>query len=85
MTATNRPLAEMFRYDRWATLTLLEACGELTDEQLTARVVGTSGSVRVLWVHLVGGMQTFALRTKGRQHEGELHRRSPWPGIDTLV
>ena len=27
--------------------------------------------------------QTFILRTKGRQHEGELGRQSDWPGIET--
>jgi uncharacterized damage-inducible protein DinB len=35
-------------------------------------------------MHIVGGQQTFALRTKGRQHEGELRRESAWPGWDDL-
>jgi uncharacterized damage-inducible protein DinB len=81
----NQPFAEMFRYNRWATATILEACRSLTDEQLDAHPPGISGSVRVLLTHLVGGEQTFVLRTKGRQHEGELSRRSDWPGIDTLL
>lgn len=81
----NAPLAEMLRYNRWATLTLLEACRALDDEQLDARVPGTSGSVRELLTHIVGGQQTFALRTKGRQHEGELSRRSACPGFETLT
>ena len=33
----NRPLAEVFRYNRWATLRLLEACRTLGDEQLDVR------------------------------------------------
>ena len=81
----NAPLAEIFHYNKWANLTLMEACRALADEQLDARVPGISGSVRELLTHIVGGQQTFVLRTKGRQHEGELSRRSQWPGFDTLL
>jgi uncharacterized damage-inducible protein DinB len=81
----NRPLAEMFRYDKWATLTLLEACRALPDEQLDAQPAAVSGSVRELLIHIVGGSETQALRTKGRQHEGELTRRSTWPGFEKLI
>jgi len=81
----NAPLAEMLRYNRWATQTLIEACRGLTDEQLDSRVPGASGSVRELLTHIVGGQQTFALRTKGRQHEGELNRGSAWPGWESLA
>jgi uncharacterized damage-inducible protein DinB len=81
----NGPLAEIFRYNRWATLRLLEACRPLTDEQLDTRVAGVSGTVRELLLHVVGGQQTQVLRTKGRQHEGELNRESEWPGFDALV
>ena len=80
----NEPLAEMFRYNRWATLTLIDACRALSDEQLAARLPGCSGSVRETLLHLVGGQQTFVLRTRGRQHEGELNRSSGWPGFETL-
>ena len=81
----NRPLAETFRYNRWANLVLLEACRALTDEQLDARDPSASPSVRELLLHLVGGQQTFVLRTKGRQHEGELNRTSAFPGFDALT
>lgn len=80
----NAPLAEMFRYNRWANLELIEACRGLSDEQLDAPPAGASGTVRVLLMHLIGGQQTFVLRTKGRQHEGELSRASAWPGFDML-
>lgn len=81
----NTPLTNMLRYERWATLRMLDACRGLTDEQLDSRHPWTSGTVRELLVHLVGGQQTFALRTKGRQHEGELNRASAWPGFDVLI
>jgi uncharacterized damage-inducible protein DinB len=80
----NAALAEFFRYNRWANLRLIDACRELTAEQLDARAAGTSGSIRELLVHVVGGQQTSILRTKGRQHEGELARGSVWPGFDVL-
>lgn len=81
----NAPLASMLRYNRWATTTLLEACHPLTGQQLDARLPACSGSVRELLVHLVGGQQTLVLRTRGRQHEGELNRASAWPGFDALM
>jgi uncharacterized damage-inducible protein DinB len=68
----NKPLGEMFRYNKWATLTLLEACRSLTGEQLEAKPAGTSGSIGELLTHIVGGQQSQVLQTKGRQHEGEL-------------
>lgn len=81
----NTPFANVLRYERWATLRLIDACRALSNEQLDTCHAWTSGSVRELLLHLVGGQQTFALRTKGRQHEGELNRSSVWPGFDALT
>lgn len=81
----NMGLVEMLRYNRWANETLFEACRGLTDEQLDHRLPVASGSSRELLIHIVGGQQTYVLRTQGRQHEGELNRQSPWPGIDELI
>jgi uncharacterized damage-inducible protein DinB len=80
----NQPLAEIFKYNRWANLQVLDACRGLTREQLDVRAPGTSGPVRELLQHIAGAQQTFVLRTKGRQHEGELDRGSAWPGFETL-
>jgi uncharacterized damage-inducible protein DinB len=81
----NQPLADMLRYNKWANETLFEACRALTDEQLDAQIDWTSGTVRALLQHVAGGQQTFVLRTKGRQHEGEISRWSAWPGFDALL
>lgn len=80
----NQPLAEMFKYNRWANRVLLDACRGLSEDQLDGRAPGTSGPVRELLLHIAGAQQTFVLRTKGRQHEGELGRESAWPGFDRL-
>jgi uncharacterized damage-inducible protein DinB len=78
-------LVEMMRYNLWANETLFAACRSLTDEQLDHQLSVTSGATRELLIHIVGGQQTYVLRTKGRQHEGELNRNSAWPGMDVLA
>lgn len=77
-------LVELFRYNAWANRQLFDACRSLTDEQLESHLSGVSGSIRELLVHIAGAQQTFVLRTKGRQHEGELSRGSEWPGFGEL-
>ena len=42
---TNTILADAFGHHAWATLVLLDACADLTDEQLEATVPGTYGSL----------------------------------------
>ena len=81
----NKSLAEMFRYNAWANRELFNACRSLTQEQLDTQIQGISGSVGELLMHIAGGQQTFILRTKGRQHEGELNRQSDWPGIEAVI
>ena len=81
----NLAMVEMLRYNAWANRALLDACCDLTEDQLQARLPESSGSVSELLVHIVGGQQTYVLRTQGRQHEGELHRGSAWPGLEELV
>lgn len=81
----NQPLAEMFRYNKWATATILESCRALTDEQLDVHPHGISGSVRELCTHLVGAQKSQVLRTMGRHHEGEFQRSTPWPGWEDLL
>src|SRR6478672_8274023 len=80
----NAALVDIFRYNKWANLALIDACSSLPEAQLVSRLPAASGTVRELLVHLVGAQQTQVLRTKGRQHEGELNRASAWPGFDTL-
>src|SRR2546430_16788380 len=80
----SKALADCLRYNRWANLALLDACRELTDEQLDARATGSSRSVRELFSHLVGSEPTLALRTKGRQHGGEARPVEPGPGFRVL-
>lgn len=83
----NKSLTEMFHYNAWANQTLFRALRDLqpTPQQLDTHITGASGSIREIILHIVGAQQTFVLRTMGRQHESELNRTSPWPGIDQLI
>jgi uncharacterized damage-inducible protein DinB len=80
----SKALADCLRYNRWANLTLIDACRGLTEEQLDARAGHSSRAVRDLLTHIVGSELTLALRTKGRQHEGESQRVDTWPGFEVL-
>ena len=81
----NAGTLEVLRYNARANTRLLDACRPVTEQQLDARLDFASGPVHELLVHLVGAEQTYVLRTQGRQHEGELNRISPWPGITELA
>lgn len=81
----NLGLVEMLRYNAWASRTLLDACHELTDEQLEARLPETSGPVRELLVHIVGGQQAYIHMAQGRPDTDGLNRHSAWPGVARLI
>jgi uncharacterized damage-inducible protein DinB len=51
---SRHPLADAFDHHVWATLTVLDACTVLSDEQLAAPVPGTYGSMIDTIRHLVG-------------------------------
>jgi uncharacterized damage-inducible protein DinB len=80
----SKSLADCLRYNRWANLTLIDACRGLTEEQLGRRARQPSRAVRDVLTHIVGSELTFALRTKGRQHEGESRHVDTWPGFEVL-
>lgn len=64
---TRSLLDDAFAHHAWANLRLLDACAELTDEQLTTNVPGTYGSIIDTLRHLVGADAGYlALLTEGR-------------------
>jgi uncharacterized damage-inducible protein DinB len=81
----NLGLIEMLRYNAWASRTLLDACRELTDEQLEARLPATSGPLRELLMHIVGGQQAYVHMAQGRPDTGGLDRQQMWPGMAKLI
>ena len=53
------PLADAFGHHVWATLTLLDTCAALTDEQLETTVPGTFGPIIGTLRHLVGADRSY--------------------------
>lgn len=78
-------LAALFEHNRWANEQLLEACRDLTPEQLAVTVEGTYGELAETLAHLVSG-ETFYVELLTEWSPAEHWRRGdPFPGIDPLL
>jgi uncharacterized damage-inducible protein DinB len=55
----NPILAEMFRHNLWANLTLIDLCATLPNEILETNVPGTYGGIRETLTHLVGAEERY--------------------------
>ncbi|HEX9123044.1 MAG TPA: DinB family protein, partial [Actinomycetota bacterium] len=58
-------LQDAFGHHVWATLTLIDACLPLTDEQLATPAPGTYGSILDTMRHLVGADASYLFVTSG--------------------
>jgi len=76
-------LAELYKHNLWANLLSLEACANLTDEQLDTTVLGTYGNLRDTLVHLAGAEERYAASLKN-QPRPPAREHEPFPGFDTL-
>jgi uncharacterized damage-inducible protein DinB len=65
-------LTTLFSHNRWANLSLLDLCAELTDEQLDATIGGAYGSIRDTLAHIVMAEQSYFARIS----TGQPRRRS---------
>ena len=52
-------LAELFRHNLWANLTLIDLCLTLPEEILETNVPGTYGGIRETLTHLVGAEERY--------------------------
>src|SRR5690554_4944785 len=79
-------LADFLRYNLWANMQLLEACAQLTDEQLDATLQGTYGSVRETLVHLFRAEEGYArhFNLTSETPTPPLRDFSTFPGFDEL-
>jgi uncharacterized damage-inducible protein DinB len=62
------PLTDAFAHHAWATLRLIDACTELTPEQLATAVPGTYGSILDTMRHLVGSDSWYLHVISGGAH-----------------
>jgi uncharacterized damage-inducible protein DinB len=77
-------IADFYRQNEWANLTLFEYCKGLTDEQLDATADGTFGSIRDTLRHIVAAECGYAFRLGATEVE-RLPPDAPWPGLDGLA
>ena len=77
-------LADMFRFNRWANLCLLDACANLSDAQLDATMSGTFGSVRETLMHLLSSEEGYAWTLMGNPPTPRLRDLTAFPGFDEL-
>ena len=56
---TNPILADLYRHNLWANLTLIDFCATVPPEVLETTVVGTFGDIRATWAHLAGAEERY--------------------------
>lgn len=78
-------LAAMFDHNRWANERLLEACRNLTPDQLATSVVGTYGELGATLAHIASGEAFYALLLTGWRPSTAWQQDDPFPGIDPLL
>lgn len=77
-------LTNFLKQHLWANLRLLEACMNLSDEQLDATMRGTYGSVRETLMHLFAAEERYVALLTGRRSEDALSEGGPFAGFDEL-
>jgi len=58
--STTTGLSEFFHHNLWANIKMLDACSQLTDEQLDATTEGIYGSIRVTLMHLFASEEGYS-------------------------
>jgi uncharacterized damage-inducible protein DinB len=74
---------EAFKHNLWANLKLLDACANLSEDDLTATAPGTYGAVRDTLVHLFSAEGRYASEFNGRADE-MLGEDAPFVGFEKL-
>jgi uncharacterized damage-inducible protein DinB len=77
-------LPDFFRYNLWANQRLLDACEQLSDEQLDATMNGIFGSVRGTLMHLFSSEEGYARSLTGEAPTPRLDETASFPGFDEL-
>jgi uncharacterized damage-inducible protein DinB len=77
-------LPEFFRHNQMMNQRLLDACRQLSPEQLAATVPGTYGSIGASLVHIANSQSGYAARLLDIERP-ELLADDPFPGFETLT
>jgi uncharacterized damage-inducible protein DinB len=76
--------SELFKHNLWANLRLLDVCERLDDAQLERTVVGTYGSIRDTWVHLVAAEGGYVALLSERQPDRSYSERTAFTSWEDL-
>lgn len=79
----DHPLRDPLRHNIWATLTLLDFCAGLTEEQLAATTPGAYGSILATLQHTVGAEARYRWRLTGDNPDWYWSDREP-PAVEGL-
>lgn len=74
---------EAFRYNRWANLLLLDACGTLSHHQLELTAPGTYGTIASTLMHLLAAEQRYVRRLGGSEPRIQ-NSSDPFLGVEPL-
>lgn len=77
-------LREFFRHNTMMNERLLEACRQLSTEQLQATAPGTFGTVGATLVHIANAQVGYAARVRDTERPESLPE-DPFPGFDRLA
>jgi len=77
-------MMEFFRHNTMMNRRLVEACGQLSREQLDATATGTYGSIGATLVHISNAQEGYAARFLGIERPEKLPE-DPFPGFDALT
>lgn len=78
-------LDALFDHNRWANEQLLDACRNLTPEQLATAVPGTYGELGETLAHIVSAEIFYVGLLTDWAPGTRWHRGDPFPGIDALL
>jgi uncharacterized damage-inducible protein DinB len=77
-------LVEFFRHNAMMNRRLIEACRQLSPEQLGATATGTYGSIGVTLVHIANAQEGYAARLLDTERPERL-QEDPFPGFEALA
>src|SRR5712691_1962638 len=77
-------LVEFFRHNAIMNQRLVEACRQLSQEQLGATATGTYGSIGATLVHIANAQEGYAARLLDTERAERLPEE-PFPGFDALA
>ncbi len=87
MQSENAILLELFRHNVWANDVMVDACRDLSNEQLATELAGTYGRLDQTLVHLAraqgGYFRTLTDWQPGPEHR--LEYDEPFPGVDRIA